>query len=282
MALLDQPADEARFGLEVEEVIFVHQWRHVEEGSLHHLVRHWRILDELHQLVLEDDAAWRGGDVLAELEVGGGAADREFRVRGGVGKQIGEAGEQADRPGVDRAADRLGIGEGEIGGAERVEIGAGVEFGAGAGGLVNPFGLGDEIGGLLRGEQIGLLEVIEDRVLAPGGIAEAPVAALGGDDRVDRLAGEAAGAGAPELHPFGGGLLARLEDGHGVGPELDREIGHGAGGGQRVIGHAGGWMGGAGAEGGDAVLDDAGPGGGQFGRLRGGFRQAPDAGVGHA
>src|SRR5205085_5192484 len=98
---------------------------------------------------------------------------------GGVGEQIGEAGEQADRAGVDRAADRLGIGEGEIGRAERVQIGAGVEFGAGAGGLVNALAVRNEVGGLLRGEQIGLLQIVEDRVLASRGIAEAAVAALG-------------------------------------------------------------------------------------------------------
>ena len=90
-----------------------------------HRLRRRRVLDELHQFVLEDDAAGRGGDVLAELELGRGAALRQLRVGGGVGEQIGEAGEQADRAGVDGAADRLGVGEGEIGRREGAEIGAG-------------------------------------------------------------------------------------------------------------------------------------------------------------
>ena len=61
VALLDQPADQRGFGLEVEQIIFVHQRRHVEEGPLVHRLGRRRVLDELHQLVLEDDAAraWR-------------------------------------------------------------------------------------------------------------------------------------------------------------------------------------------------------------------------------
>ena len=215
-----------------------------------------------------------------------GAALDDARRLGRVGEQVGEAGEEADRAGVDRLPDRLGVGEGEIGRRDGVQILLGEEFDPGAGALVQPFRFLDHLERALGGEQIGLLEIVEDRLLAPGGIVEAAVAALGRGDGIGGLAGGARGGGLPQLQPVGGGLLLRLDQLAGMGPQMRGELAEGArrGGGVEGLGDVGIERPGGGAGGEmDGVGDHLRPGFGEVGRAGQGFGELEDGGggVGH-
>ena len=84
--------------------------------------------------------------------------------------------------------------------------------------------------GPVGGQQVGLFERIEEWIVAPVGIVEAPVPGVGGFDGLDRLAGHAPDRGGPEVHvalgeavlrfdrplrigqPIFGDLVKRLED----------------------------------------------------------------------
>src|SRR5262249_17951287 len=57
--LRDAPPDERFFRSEVEDVELVDPGRNDQERALEHRLGRWRILDELHQRVLEDDLAGR-------------------------------------------------------------------------------------------------------------------------------------------------------------------------------------------------------------------------------
>ena len=67
-ALVDAPFDQAVFRLQVEHVELVDPGRHDQQRPPVDLLGAGRVLDQLHQLVLEDHLAGRGGDVPADLE----------------------------------------------------------------------------------------------------------------------------------------------------------------------------------------------------------------------
>ena len=68
VALLGRPLDERVLGLEVEDVELVDPRRHDQQRRVVDLRRRRRVLQQLDQLVLVDDLAGRGRDVLADLE----------------------------------------------------------------------------------------------------------------------------------------------------------------------------------------------------------------------
>ena len=79
--LLDRPLDQRVLFAQVEDVVLVDPRRHDEQRPLRHLLRRRLVLDQLHQVVLEDDLAGRGRDVDAELEgLGVGHRDLELAV----------------------------------------------------------------------------------------------------------------------------------------------------------------------------------------------------------
>ena len=81
-SLVDAPFDEGFFRREVEHVEFVDPGRHDQQRALEHLLGRRRILDELHQVVLEDDLAGRGREIASDLEHRGiGLPDLEVRRR---------------------------------------------------------------------------------------------------------------------------------------------------------------------------------------------------------
>ena len=86
----------------------------------------------------------------------------------------------------DGLAEQLRIGEDEVRRRDRVGDLLHVEAGLVLGPLVEPFGVLDEVARPARGHEIGLLQEIEEGVLAPFGILEALVAALGRDGIRDR------------------------------------------------------------------------------------------------
>ena len=82
-ALVDAPFDEGFLRLEIEDVELVDPRRHDQQRRAQHVFGRRRILDQLHQLVLEDHLARRRRHVDADLEIGRiGLADAQrCRVR---------------------------------------------------------------------------------------------------------------------------------------------------------------------------------------------------------
>src|SRR5258705_11093236 len=68
---LEQKAEHAVVGGEVEGVIFVDLRRRDDQRPFPDLGRRWRILDQLKQFVAEHDRARRGREVLGDLEGAG-------------------------------------------------------------------------------------------------------------------------------------------------------------------------------------------------------------------
>src|SRR5205085_9991371 len=92
-----------------------------------------------------------------------------------------------------------------------------------------PVGARDQLGSAAGGERIGLLQIVEDRLLIPGRVLEAAVAPLGGDYGLGLRAGGARGGIGPELHPVGGRLLLGGEELGRIGEEMGGEGTEGAG-----------------------------------------------------
>jgi hypothetical protein len=88
-----------------------------------------------------------------------------------------------------RLAQQLRIGQHEVRRRKRVGDLAHVEFGLLAGVRVEVGRARDQMVGPLRGEQVGLLEKIEELVGRPLRILEAPVFRIGRDHRPGGLAG---------------------------------------------------------------------------------------------
>ena len=100
----------------------------------------------------------------------------------------------------DRLAQHLGVGHDEVGGRHRVDELAGVEVDLLGGLVVQPLDVAH--GGLdpARGQQVGLLDEIEQAVFRPGGVAEAPIVLLRLDQRRLLGAQELPGGVLPERH----------------------------------------------------------------------------------
>ena len=69
MPLVHRPLDERVLRAEIQDVVLVDPRRNDEQRALAHRVGGGRVLEELHQIVLEDDLAGGDGDVLAQLEL---------------------------------------------------------------------------------------------------------------------------------------------------------------------------------------------------------------------
>ena len=174
-----------------------------------------RVLQKLQDVVLPDHLARGHRHVAADLEgVHVGLADDEgaFAPLQVLGHHLQAAHQVVALLGEGRL-DHLGIGGGEVGGrhgldplphqeADLLAV-AGVEI------LAHVLGHVLQIGG---GQQVGLLDVVEDPVAAPRIVLEALVALGGGGDGLGGLA-----------EPLGGGAPPQLGL---VGPELERAFGH--------------------------------------------------------
>ncbi len=126
MALLDGPSDEGILLAQIEDVILVDPRRDHEKRPPERRLRAGGILNELHELVLEDHLAGGRGDIHAELEC--------FFVRHAdaaaldIGEQVVQALEQVLATGVQRLAQHLRVGESEVRRRQRVYVLARVEI----------------------------------------------------------------------------------------------------------------------------------------------------------
>jgi len=171
-----------------------------------------RILDQFEGLVAEDDLARRRGNVAADLEGRHvGLLDAEPPVRRlHVFLQMLQALDQVGAVAGERGAQHFRVGDGEVGGRHRVGDLLHIEAGLAPRVLVNALGVLDEILRPVGGDQVELLEEVEDRVFLPVLVLEALVAAGGLRHRLHRLA-ESLGQGVlPQLAIAVPQLLLRL------------------------------------------------------------------------
>ncbi len=114
-------------------------------------------------------------------------------------QQVVEALHQVLAAAFDRGAQHLGIGHHEIRGRHRVDELPRIEVDLLRGLVVETVHLLHRRLHPARGEEVALLDVVEDRVLGPGAVLEAPVAGGGLDDGLPGAAHEALGGGLPEF-----------------------------------------------------------------------------------
>ena len=150
-------------------------------------------MQELHQLVLVDDLARRGGEIGADLEGAEvGLTDAELAAASGdIAGEVLETLDQVRAIAGQRQLQDLGIGEGEIRRRQRIGDLIDIEARHVLGVRVADIGIGHRVLGPAHGQQIGLLQEIEDLVLLPVGVEEALVAGFGARHRLDRRAEEA-------------------------------------------------------------------------------------------
>ena len=179
--VVDAPLDEGFLRREIEDVELVDPGRHDQQWNLEHLGRGRFVLDQLHQFVLEHHLAGREREIAADLVHRGiGLADLEIAVAGlDVLAQHVHAAHEVFRIRRQRLAQQFRIGEHEIRWRDRVGDLLDVELRFLAGVLVDAGGVFDQPLAPLRGEQIGLLEEIEELVLRPLRIGEALVLRVG-------------------------------------------------------------------------------------------------------
>ena len=226
VALVEAPLHQRLLGAEIEDVVLVDPGRVDDEGALVDLSRRRLVLDELHQVVLEDDLAGRGRDVLAETEGGHvRLLDLDVAVAAlDVLEQMLHAGDEVLAVGGERRAQDFRIGEEEVRGRDGVRHLADVEVRLFACVRIDALGMLHLFGEPFAGEQVGLLHQIEDDVFLPVGIAEALVAAAGRGDGGHILAKQAARHVGGEAHiAFPEGSL-RLDDFRRVGEVAARNI----------------------------------------------------------
>ena len=133
-----------------------------------------------------DHLALGDGDVLAELEgvrvghLDGQLAAPALEVR----EQIVQAAQQVLAAGLGGPPQHLGVGEQEVGRAHRVDELARVKIDLLRGLGVEPVDVAHHVLHVAGGEQVGLLDEVEDLVLLPGVILEAAVLRVRLDHRL--------------------------------------------------------------------------------------------------
>ena len=218
-ALIDAPFDEGFLRRQIENVEFVDPGRHDQQRRLEHLLGGRLILDELDQVVLVDDLAGREREIFADLEqIRIGLADAQIAVAGlDVLAQHVHAAHQILGVGRERLAQQFRIGQHEIRRRDRVGDLLDVEAGFGAGVLVDAFGVLDQMVGPIGGEQIGLLEEVEELVLRPFRIGKALVARVGAGNGRGLLAGHAFDRAGPQIEIGAAKIGLQFERALGVG-----------------------------------------------------------------
>jgi hypothetical protein len=183
MALRDRPFHEAVFGPQVEDIIFVDPGRHDQQRPLQHIRCRRIILDELHQRRLPHHLARRGGNILAQPE---GLAIRHADAKIAfatfqVGQQVGETLQQVLATGFHRLAQHLRIGQQEVAGAQRIDELAGIEIDLLRHLWIEPVDILHHVGDETRGEQVALLDKVEDLVVLPSLVLETAILGIGLD-----------------------------------------------------------------------------------------------------
>ena len=151
-ALVDAPFDEGFFRRQVEHVELVDPGRHDQQRPLEHHRRRRRVLDELHQLVLEDDLAGRDREIAPDLEHRGvRLADLEIAAAGldVLGEHV-HAADQIVGIAQDRLAQQFRIGQHEVRRRHRVGDLPDVELGLLPGVRIEIGGVADQLLGPAR------------------------------------------------------------------------------------------------------------------------------------
>ena len=192
-ALRDRPADEALLGVQVENVELVDPRRHDQQRAPIDLLGRRGILQQFDQVVAEHDLAGRGGHVHAEHELlVVGLADLQIAAArlDVLGEHLHAAREvfRLRRPG---RAQEFGIGQQEVRRRHRARYLAQIERRLVMRHLVELRAV-DHVVRPVVGDQIGLAQEIEERVVAPVGRGESLVARIGRNIGLLRLAGETA------------------------------------------------------------------------------------------
>ena len=174
MALVDGPFDEGILRLQVKHVEFVDPRRHNQQRSAAHVGCRRRILDELHQVILEDDLARRRGYVFTNAErLHVGHGDRQPTLAAPqILEQVLEAAQKVLSARLERRGENLGIGRDEIGRGERVDELAGIEVDLARGRWVEPLDAAHRRERGLGPNEIALFDEMKDRVLGPVGMFE--------------------------------------------------------------------------------------------------------------
>ncbi len=185
MALAGRPAHEAVLGAQVEDVELVDPGRDDQQRPPQHRLGGRRVLDQMHQGVLVHHLAGRQGDVLADAErFGVGHLDAQVAAAAlEIGEQVVQALDQVLAAGLGSLAQHLGIGQQEVARAHRVDELAGIEIDFLRGRRLQPVHMRHHVLHEAGGQQVGLLDEVEDVVRLPGFVLEAAVLRVGLDDR---------------------------------------------------------------------------------------------------
>jgi hypothetical protein len=180
VALVGTPLDPGIALAQVEDVVLVDPGRDDQQRTLPLVLGGRAELDQLDHLVLEDDLARRRSDVLAHLESRRvGHLDSQLAATFlDVAQQVVEALEQVLAVALDGFAQDFRIGHGEVRRRQGVDELAGEEVHFLARDFVEVFDTADRLMDVARGNQVGLLDEVEQEMLFPLGIGEALVALL--------------------------------------------------------------------------------------------------------
>ena len=180
MALANGPLDKGILLPEIEDVVLVDPRRHDQQRAPGDRLGRGVELDQLHQIVAENHLAGADGDVLADLEgVFVGHADIEpSRILIQILKKILQAIEKILASGLGRLLQDHRVGGDKIARRQGLDEPTGMEIDLASRLVVQALDVGDRGLQPARGQKIGLLDVIEDVVVAPRCILEALVAVL--------------------------------------------------------------------------------------------------------
>ena len=190
-ALIDAPLHERLLPVEIENVELVDPRRHDQQRRAQHVFRSGLILDELHDLVLEDHLARSQCNVPADLEIGCRLADLERAVTGfDIFREHGHAAHQIVAVAGQGLPQHFRIGQDEVRRREGVDELLDVELGLLAGVGIEAVRILHKLRGPIRGQQISLHEELKELIALPFRVLEAFVARSRFDDRRGRLAGQ--------------------------------------------------------------------------------------------
>ncbi len=202
MALIDGPLDPRILLAQVDDVELIDPRRHEQERPLNDLFGARIILDQFHHLIAEDDLAGSRRDVLADHElIVIGLTDPERALAPlQILEQVLQSVDEVLAAGLDRRADNLGVGHREIRRRHGADELAGVEVDLFLGLRVDIIDLVDALLHPARGQQVRLLDIVENVVLFPGLVLEPLVVAPRLDDRFGLLPHHPAGGVLPQRH----------------------------------------------------------------------------------
>ena len=215
MALLNAPFDERVLRLQIEDIEFVDPGRDDEQRTAMDRGRRRRVLNELHQLILKNHLSRRVRDVFAEREGGKvGHLRREPAAAAlEIPDQISEAIDQIFATALDRHIEHRRVGHCEIGRRQRADHLAGIKLRLAVSMRIEALDAADRRLNIARHQQIGLLHVVKDGVLAPRFVLESLVLLGRRNNRVaGRLGKDLAGGSLPQPRQIGRKLGLVLDD----------------------------------------------------------------------